>query len=278
MSSTEMNDRSPAALTGFSVMMAGMQAADDGYSITLPDDWLQGRTAYGGLSAAVCLEAARRAFPGLPALRSAQFAFIGPATGALRLAPRVLRQGKSTVFASVDLEGDDGLAARATLCFGAQRESAGAYDKLSMPAAPPPADCPSFYTWPNRPNFMEHFEGRLAGGGAPMSSHVLPEMLVWLRHRDAPAGDDLVRLVALADALPPAAFASLSAGAPISTMTWAIDLFEPAPRSETGWWLVQGIAETIRNGYSAQTTVIWSPDGRPVLSARQNVAIFARQR
>ena len=125
---------------------------------------------------------------------------------------------------------------------------------------------------------MEHFEGRLAGGGAPMSSHVLPEMLVWLRHRDAPAGDDLVRLVALADALPPAAFASLSAGAPISTMTWAIDLFEPAPRSETGWWLVQGIAETIRNGYSAQTTVIWSPDGRPVLSARQNVAIFARQR
>jgi hypothetical protein len=121
MSSMEANDRSPAALTGFSVMMAGMQAADDGYSITLPDDWLQGRTAYGGLSAAVCLEAARRAFPGLPELRSAQFAFIGPATGVLRLAPRVLRQGKSTVFASVDLEGDNGLAARATLCFGAQR-------------------------------------------------------------------------------------------------------------------------------------------------------------
>lgn len=84
--------------------------------------------------------------------------------------------------------------------------------------------------------------------------------------------------ITLPDALPPAAFASLSAGAPISTMTWAIDLFEPAPRSETGWWLVQGIAETIRHGYSAQTTVIWSPDGRPVLSARQNVAIFARQR
>ena len=110
-----------------------------------------------------------------------------------------------------------------------------------------------------------------------MSSHAVPEMLVWLRHRDATASDDLVRLMALADALPPAAFASLGEGSPISTMTWAIDMLEPAPRSETGWWLVQGIAETIRHGYSAQTTVIWSPDGRPVLSARQNVAIFGRR-
>ncbi len=277
MSTTDANNPDMAASTGFSLMMAGMRAGDDGYSITLPEDWLQGRTAYGGLSAAVCLEAIRRAFPGLPALRSAQFAFIGPATGALRLAPRVLRQGKSTVFASVDLEGDSGLAVRSTLCFGAERESADAYDKYSMPATPPLADCPSFYTWPDRPNFMDHFEGRLAGGGAPMSSHAVPEMLVWLRHRDATASDDLVRLMALADALPPAAFASLGEGSPISTMTWAIDMLEPAPRSETGWWLVQGIAETIRHGYSAQTTVIWSPDGRPVLSARQNVAIFGRR-
>jgi hypothetical protein len=102
-------------------------------------------------------------------------------------------------------------------------------------------------------------------------------MLVWLRHHDASASDDLVRLVALADALPPAAFASLGEAVPISTMTWAIDMLEPAPRSETGWWLVQGTAETIQHGYSAQTTVIWSPDGRPVLSARQNVAIFGRR-
>ncbi|GAA4415734.1 thioesterase family protein [Quisquiliibacterium transsilvanicum] len=277
MSTTDANSPGTPTLTGFSLMMAGMQAVDDGYSITLPDDWLQGRTAYGGLSAAVCLEATRRAIPDLPPLRSAQFAFIGPATGALRLTPRVLRQGKSAVFASADLEGDSGLAVRSTLCFGAERASNGAYEKYSMPATPPLADCPSFYTWPERPNFMDHFEGRLAGGGAPMSSHALPEMLVWLRHRDASASDDLVRLVALADALPPVAFASLGESAPISTMTWAIDMFEPAPRSETGWWLLQGIAETIQHGYSAQTTVIWSPDGQPVLSARQNVAIFGRR-
>lgn len=272
-----MDDQSMAALTGFSQMMAGLQAGDDAFSITLPADWLQGRTAYGGLSAAVCLEATQRAFPGLPALRSAQFAFVGPATGALRTTPRILRQGKSTVFASVELEGDSGLAVRGTLCFGAERDSAHAYAKYSMPATPPLTDCPSFYSWSPRPNFMNHFEGRLAGGGAPMSSHAVPEMLVWLRHRDASASDDLVRLVALADALPPASFASFGEVVPISTMTWAIDMLEPNPRSETGWWLVQWTAETIRHGYSAQTAVIWSPDSRPVLSARQNVAIFGRR-
>ena len=40
-----MADSTAPALTGFSQMMAGMQAIDDGYSITLPADWLQGRTA-----------------------------------------------------------------------------------------------------------------------------------------------------------------------------------------------------------------------------------------
>ena len=264
-------------MTDFSQMIRELRVDGGDYTITLPDDWLQGRTAYGGLSAALCLAAAQLTLPDAPALRSAQFAFVGPATGALRIAPRVLRRGKSTVFAGVDLAGDAGLAVRSTLCFAASRPSQDTYNRHSPPTTAPLEHCPSFYSWPNRPNFMNHFEGRLAGGSAPLSSSASPEMLVWLRHRDSSAHDDLVSLMALADALPPAAFGSFEQVVPISTMTWAVDLLTAEVRNASGWWLVQSSAETIREGYSAQNTTVWSADGEAVISARQTVAIFDKK-
>lgn len=286
MNDLNVTGESGVAVTAFSEMLAGLRRTDtnsdtnsngDEYVITLPTDWLQGRTSYGGLTAAISLEAAQRSFPDLPPLRSAQFAFIGPASGELHLRPQVLRQGKSTVFASVDLYGDSGLAVRSLFCCGTDRRSSPDFTRWQMPDVSEPRNCPAFFSWPNRPNFMEHFDGHLAGGQFPLSGHTPPEMLVWVRHRDQSAPDDFVRLIAAADALPPTAFAAFDEAVPISTMTWAIDILEPDLRNDTGWWLIHNVAETIRDGYSAQTTLIWSPDGRPVLSARQNVAIFGPQ-
>jgi hypothetical protein len=131
---TDHASTAPAALTDFSTMMGTLDAAADGFTISLPADWLQGRTAYGGLSAALCLQASLRALPGLPPLRSAQFAFVGPATGELHIRPSVLRQGKSAAFVGVDLEGEAGLAVRATLCFGAGRDLPHEYRRHTMPA------------------------------------------------------------------------------------------------------------------------------------------------
>jgi acyl-CoA thioesterase len=261
-------------MTAFSQILATLEQHDQQFTIVLPPDWLQGRTAYGGLSAALCLEASLRTAPNLPPLRSAQFAFVGPATGVLRITSTVLRQGKSTTFTNVDLEGDNGLAARAALCFGAERDSALDYANLPMPAAPLPDDCPAYFTLPQIPKFMNHFDGRLAGGAKPVTSGATPDMLVWLRHRDDRIDNGLVSLLALADALPPAAMVLFKEFAPISTMTWSIDMLTTRPISETGWWLVQCAAETAQSGYSAQSTVIWDPAGRPILAARQNVAIF----
>lgn len=272
MQSTDMME-----LTPFSTLIAAMQADNDRFRITLPPDWLQGRTAYGGLSAALCVEATLRAFPDLPKLRSAQFAFVGPATGELHIEPKILRQGKSAAFINADLRGESGLAVRAILCFGAERHLPHDYGKHSMPTAPVLEACPSYFTWPNRPNFMNHFEGRLAAGGAPLAGNPSPKMLVWLRHCDPAATGSIVSLVALADALPPASFASFREVVPISTMTWSFDVFDNDPESQSGWWLVHSTAETIGNGYSAQTAVIWHPDGRPILAGRQNVAIFGKR-
>jgi acyl-CoA thioesterase len=261
-------------MTAFSQMLATMKQHSEQFSIILPSDWLQGRTAYGGLSATLCLEATLRTAPDLPPLRSAQFAFVGPASGDLTIKVTTLRRGKSTVFTHVDLEGDHGLAVRGLLCFGAPRESALTHVALPMPVTPAAENCPDYFTLPNMPNFMRHFDGRLAAGAKPVTPSAAPEMLVWLRHRDNDAADNLVSLLALADALPPAAMVLFETMAPISTMTWSIDMLTDSPVSQTGWWLAQCKAETAKAGYSAQSTVIWNATGLPVLVSRQNVAIF----
>jgi acyl-CoA thioesterase len=263
-------------MTEFTELMAGIRRANDAWAIQVSDDWLQGRTIYGGLAAALCLEATLREFPGLPPLRSAQFAFIGPATGELRVTPSVLRKGKSTVFAGVDLHGEAELATRAILCFGAARETALAHDAISAPAINAPEQCPDFFQ--NAPpglRFLGHIDGRAAAGSLPFSSAAAPDMTLWLRHRDPALEPSLVSLLALADAPPPAALAMADKpGGAISTMTWSIDMLTDTVETQNGWWLVRTAADTVAGGYSSQSMTVWNAAGNPVMASRQNVAMF----
>ena len=64
-------------MTSFTELLYGIQSDADGHRVSAPSAWTQGRTLYGGLSAALCLEAVARDHPDLPQLRSAQIAFVG---------------------------------------------------------------------------------------------------------------------------------------------------------------------------------------------------------
>jgi acyl-CoA thioesterase len=262
-------------MTDFTELMSSLTSADDGWHVTVSDDWLQGRTVYGGLAAALCLQGALQSFAGLPPLRSAQIAFIGPASGTLQIRPTVLRQGKSTVFVGVDLIGDAGLATRATFCFGAARASALRHVAIAAPQLTAPASLPDFFE--NAPpvlSFLQHIEGRHAGGARPFGGSERPEMEVWLRHRTAAKTSPLVALLALADAPPPAASTMATTFFPISTMTWAIDMLTDQIETTDGWWLVRNAAEQIGDGYSSQAMTVWNAHGVPTMVSRQNIAVF----
>lgn len=249
------------------------QPAPDGCAVTIPQDWQQGRTTYGGLTAALCVAAAQRAVPDLPKLRSALFSFIGPAGGDVRLEPATLRRGKNTVFMAVNLSGEAGLATQATLVFGAARDSALSHDALAMPACPAPESSPPFFGSFAGPVFARHFDYRNAGGASPASGGH-PEYRIWLRHTDPALGDSAAALVAIADAPPPAAMALFAQWGPISTITWMIDLFDAPPADGTAWHLLTCSAEKVAHGYSTQHMAMWRADGTPLLIARQNIAIF----
>lgn len=261
-------------MTRYTDLVAAITATETGFVANVTDDWKQGRTTYGGMSAALCVEAAQRAFPEAPPLRSAQFAFVGPAAGELSMQAKALRQGKSTLFATVDLVGEQGVATHATLTFGAARESHLAHVDVACPAVLPPDQCEPFHKGDTSqaPGFIRQFDFRVAGGGRPGSGDP-PEYLLWIRHRD-PAATSLSALVALADAPPPPAMTLFTKFGPISTMTWAIDVVALPGEDDDGWRLLRTRAETIGDGYSTQEMHLWDGNGRPLILARQNVAVF----
>ena len=259
----------------FTALMASMASHDDTCSVTATEDWLQGRTIYGGLAAAFCLEGVSRLHGDLPPLRSAQFSFAGPASGTVTIRPTILRKGKSTVFVGADLSGEAGLATRATLCYGAARQSELALNTVGSPNVPEPDASPVFFRPVPGLNFIQHFDGRLAAGNFPFSGAKDPTMTLWIKHRDEKATASTTALVALADAPPPAGIVMFKKQAPISTMTWAIDLLTDRLETEGGWWLVRTSAETMADGYSSQAMTVWNSQRKPMMVCRQNVAVFA---
>lgn len=260
-------------MTSYTEIAAAIATTESGFSAHVTDDWKQGRTTYGGMSAALCVEAAQRAFPEAPPLRSAQFAFVGPAAGELTISVKALRQGKSTLFAAVDLVGEQGVATHGTLTFGAARESHLAHVEVPCPSVAPPDQLEPFHKNPEMaPGFVRQFDFRVAGGGRPGSGDP-PEYLLWIRHRD-PAATSLSALVALADAPPPPAMTLFKTFGPISTMTWSLDVVGLPDADDDGWRLLRTRAETIGDGYSTQEMHLWDAKGRPLILARQNVAVF----
>lgn len=261
------------AMTPFTEILASVAPDGDHWRADAGPDWRQGRTLYGGASAALCLEACLRAAPGLPPLRSAQISFIGPSAENLTLEPAVVRRGKSATFMGCDLKSDGQVATRAVFCFGDVRESA--HNRKAAPRAIPvaPDGLPTFFHETRRPTFAAHFDVRLLEGGPPLSGAAEPDITVWARHRDEKAAGP-VALLALADVPPPAAFSTFTAPAMISTMTWMVDVLDPAGIATGGWKLLRSHAETVAEGYSAQAMTIWNPDGAPIVVGRQTIAVF----
>jgi acyl-CoA thioesterase len=263
-------------MTPFSELLGAVRADGDICRAEIPEDWQQGRTTYGGMTAALCLAAAEHVVPDLPPLRSAQFTFVGPAGGAVEMKPRLLRRGKSSAFVAVELWAQGALATQATLSFAAARESQYRYRSHPMPQVPAPGTTPPAFP-PGKPKFTQHFETCAAGGQKLVSSAATPEIILWLRHRDLAATASLPGVIAMGDTPPPAAYTMLSAPVPASSMTWSVEMIDAAaalhaPRD--AWYLLRSAGEDVREGYSVQNMAMWAQDGTLIMLARQTVAIF----
>ncbi|UZK66748.1 thioesterase family protein [Sphingomonas sp. M1-B02] len=255
-------------MTPIAEILAARTPLEMGFETSIPADWLQGRTAYGGLSAAIALQAALELEPDLPPLRSAQVAFIGPLAGRVRITATRLRRGRNAAFLQADVTSDAGLGLRATFVFMAALPSAIVHDEAPRGAVTPPAADAELYTGPG--NFFtgnfNFLDPKLALAPA--------EWLRWVRLRDRNELHPMVELMAIGDALPPGAFKLAKPNTPLSSLNWQINFLDAEPATQDGWWLLHARADSARAGYSSQRMTIWNAAGAPVAEAMQGVAIF----
>ncbi len=258
-------------MPGLKQIIDAMEPVDGGWKAAIPDTWLQGRTSYGGLSAALALHVAQLSDVDLPPLRSAIVAFIGPLAGDVTIRATKLRRGRNAAFIQADVESEAGLGLRATFVFMSAVESVVDYQVGSPPDFQRPGPDDKTFKGENSSFFIQNFEllDRRDETVGPT------EWLRWVRLQERDGLDPMVELVAIADCLPPAALKLVGGPAPCSSMTWQLNVLGPQPATTDGWWLLRTSADYAKGGSSSQEMMIWNADGQPIAEQMQSVAIFA---
>jgi len=261
------------APTSWSQLLAATRVAPGAAQLDVPADWMQGRTVFGGLQAAVALRAMRSLVPGVP-LRTLQGTFLAPVPqGTVTAQAQVLRTGKSATHVEARIVDGDTTLALLVGVFGAPRASRVALAPRQTPVASPrPIDFP--FMPGVTPEFTRHFKVRWLQGQPPYTGDTRVDHILEVGLRDAgPTTEGHV--LALADFIPPIALSHLKAPVPGSTLTWMIEML--ADRFDalgTERWRIDAQLAAAADGYTSQSVMVWGPAGEPVAMSRQSMVVF----
>jgi len=259
--------------TPFSVLMSRVDASSGAARVDVPEDWLQGRTLFGGLQAAIGLAAMRTVVPDSP-LRSLQVTFIGPVPGGpVEARARVLRSGKNTTHAEARLVDGDNTLAYMIGVFGRARDSV-----IRVVPAQPPVDSAQPFEMRYRagvvPSFTQHFRARWMRGGPPYTGATDHDNVIELGMRDAGPASEM-HVVAMADFIPPIALSFLKAPVAAASLNWMLELLrDDVAALPLDGWRIDAHLVAAEDGYTHQSLELWGPDGSPVALGRQTMVVF----
>ncbi|GAB3371511.1 thioesterase family protein [Spongiibacter taiwanensis] len=240
--------------------------------------WLQGRTVFGGLSAALLTKALSEGLPMDRRLRSLSVNFVGPTPASgLDIASRPLRDGGSVSHRYGEIRDGDSVTANATAAFCKDRPSTISEPSPTRPSVAAVQDCPAL-PWIEgiTPNFTQHFEMRLASGGWPFANAATSDYAMWIRFRE-PGAIDLFSLIAIADVPPIPGLNRLAKPSNGSSLSWYLECPSALPAQQRDdWWLVDYRCQSASHGYFHNHALVWAPDGQLALISRQLATVFEK--
>lgn len=260
----------------FTAALETLRPSADGWLFEVTEDWLQGRSCFGGLQAAIAVRAMRERLGQPVPLRTLQTTFVAPLlAGTARVTATVLRAGKSATHVEARLYSGEELACIVIAVFGAARAS---QIRLVLPpiaAVRPPEQARELPFVPGlTPNFLQHVRQRWAHGGYPFSGATEARTQVYVELREeAVIGE--AQLIALADAIPSPALSLLRKPAPASSLTWSLELLVDEIAAPAAPWLMDAEVGAGADGYLSQSALLWDADRRAVAISRQCVVVFA---
>jgi acyl-CoA thioesterase len=240
------------------------------------DDWMQGRSVFGGLQAALAIRALRALVPRDVPLRVMQTTFVAPiGAGAFPIEVRALRTGKSVTHAEARCVVGGETAMITVGVFGRGRPSR--VSVLPRQPEPPGASADPItirHVEGLTAEFTQNFAIRWLRGGLPFSGTESTEAVIEVGIEDSePTSEEHV--IAIADVPPPVALSMLRERARGSSVTWTIDFlrdtFADLPH---GGWRLDAQVTAGRDGYTSQSVMIWGPGGEPVAISHQSMVVF----
>lgn len=261
-----------------SEVLRAITSEGDALVAPVPENWMQGRTTYGGLTAALLLEAATQGRKELPPLRSAMINFVGPVSAPPTLTTTTLRQGRNVTSLEARATVDGKLAATGAFSFGNAIPDTQIRQDNPAPEAPAPEDCePLIPAFAERftPAFTQNFQTQLIEGDRPLSGSERGYIRCWTRHKDPESWSGLASLLCLGDILPPGIYPMLKRPGPNSSMNWLCNFLDDDPQTDDGWWQVETTMSAAGDGYSSQVMRAWNRKGKLVIDGMQACLTFA---
>ncbi|MDX1506562.1 MAG: thioesterase family protein [Spongiibacter sp.] len=254
---------------------------DTSYHARIDSSWLQGRTAFGGVSTALVVAAMRQQVADERALRALSVSFVGPSPeGEHNIALRELRSGGSVTHMQGELVCDGEVATSVSAAFGKARTSRIAVKGPSLqPAQGADKGMRMPFIEGVTPAFTQHFDMQLVAGGLPFSGAESGDFAMWLRFKE-PTPIDECGLIALADAPPMPGLNMIKPPGVGSSLSWYLEfpltVDDMGDVDPAGWWHLDYRCQAASDGYYNNYATVWTPDGRPALFSRQVATVFEK--
>ena len=258
-----------------------LQQATTDTELSIDSSWGQGRTLFGGVSAAVALHHVRQQIEASRPLRSLSVSFTGAtlADTPFNLQSQLLSNGKSVSQINGQVVQNDKVVTQVTACYGVERES-------SIAVQAPSIEIPTLgkgqkfgYIAGLTPEFVQHLDFEYHRGQFPFSNSKSNELAGWMRFNEP--GEDFTEahLVALIDAWPPVVLQKLKTLAPAASVTWNLEIVQPLnllenPIAADDWLYYEAEVKQAHHGYAHTEAKIYSSDGTLLALSRQLVTIY----
>lgn len=239
-------------------------------------EWTQGRSAFGGLAAAMAVCAMAKQLPSPQPLRSLMVSFIAPLPPTeVQVQPRVLRQGKNVTQTSASVLVQDTVCLQTMAVFGNPRGGLAVRPDPQFKPEPRHPAAAIDNSPRNLPPFLRFFEGYWTGGGVPFSGQADERLGLWARHRSNLDEFPAEKLITIADIPPPVILSHFVAPpVPAASLTWSLE-FVREPASVSGdWFYLDFQVDHAADGYTQQSGRIFSEDGKLCALSRQCMVYF----
>ena len=253
--------------------LSGMQS-----TITIGENWSQGRTVYGGISSAVLFECLAHQITDQRPIKTLNVNFVGPLLCNEPFTVKIdtLRVGKNvSQYIAYAIQHDKNCVVMQA-CFARNRQSKARVENCDKHDFTLPKKATFIPPIPKvTPKFLRQFDLAIQSGGIPFTGQKSAHYKGWFRFKQPTKTFTFTHLVGLLDAYPPTLIQMLKWPTPASTINWNVEFLESdTPYHSQDWFAYHDDTRHAHHGYGITEANIWDKHGKLIAISRQRVGVF----